>query len=169
VLAFLGGTSLAVGHGITEDLTGWVAMYPAFLFAGSAYFEIGCVGGLINPRTEGLGLSLGPRMHTGFTIANGFSGNSRSARFFFMPQIDLNAYYEFERVRPHIGVSAFLPFIGMSQNREFTIDPMLQAGLTLRSPRTDITLEIKTGMQTLDGSANALSGIYGFSVSVAGH
>jgi hypothetical protein len=163
-LAFLGGASVGVGHGITEDLTGWAAIYPGAFFTRAIYGEIGVLAGVLNPKAEGFGVSVSPRMHLSAQFADHPAG---SGVVNFMPQVDANIYYDFTKIRPHAGVSMLMPF--KQNDRSFRMTPTLQFGTTLKARSTDLILEFKLGVQTIDGSANFLDGIYGLSLSINGH
>jgi hypothetical protein len=169
-LAMLGGSSIAIANGVTEDLTAWVALYPAFIFGGTLYGEIGTVAGLLTPYSHGFGMSVSPRMHIGVGFAASiFDGGGRQeVETILLPQVDMNVYYESRSTRPYIGASMFLPFLGRNNKLNFETDPSLQFGFTLKSRSTEMTFELKTNLQTIDDDGDFRRKLYGLSFSVAG-
>lgn len=167
IIAMLSGASVGYGFGVTESLTAWTAFYPGFLFGGALYAEIGSVAGILTPSGKGFGLSVSPRTHLGLQFGEGLFGNSsRESQTIIIPQVDLNAYYEFQSTRPYVGVGMYLPLMGSKDKIDVDMEPMLHAGLALKSRSSEVSFEIVTHAQSIDEIGTSRRGRYGFSVSI---
>jgi hypothetical protein len=167
VLALIFGTSASVVYGINEELSGWAAMYPAFLFFGNISGEIGAVGGLVQPKTEGFGLSISPRMHFSIQLARTYFGSGGEGALVLVPQIDLAGYYETKSARPFLGVSTYFPPLTGGGQMDFDerFIPSINLGVSLKSRKTEFMIELKGLFIPFQDQGYRMSGLgIGFSM-----
>lgn len=133
-------TSAVVGHGFTENITGYAGMHFTSLGFGVVQTEWGAVFNLLSPDSNIAGLSGGLTANTAFDV---FEGNFR-----LWPQVDIN-------VRWPVGAKRNLFYAGASnwfeprntayldQPQKNKLVPAIQTGYIWRGEQWDIGVEAK--------------------------
>lgn len=131
--------SATYGYGIDSSLTAFGAVNLTSAFYGNVQLEIGATKSLLNQQGASPGISITP-------VANLIYRDKDAFKLY--PQLDLNAYWDFNRNRNYfyVGVSNWFELSGQkahkeAQTRHWLISPML--GQAFVRKKWDFILEIK--------------------------
>ncbi len=132
-------TTMAVGHGFTDNLTGFAGLHTTSLLFGVFQTDIGVVKQLSAQHGWLPGITVSP-------VAN-LMIDKWAGIFSFYPQLDLNAYWNYPK-RPHyvyFGLSNWFDMATRSTEDPQTSHwlPMLQLGNTMVTKKWMYTLEVK--------------------------
>jgi hypothetical protein len=133
-------TSVAVGHGFKDDLTGFAGLHITSLAFGVFQTDLGIVKGLVTQKGWRPGVSVSPVVNLMF--------DKWQQKFSFFPQLDAHAYWNYKK-KPHyayVGMSNWFDLHttraeGEPQKTHWV--PVLELGNTLVRRKWDYTLEIK--------------------------
>jgi len=132
-------SSLAIGYGMNEDLTGFAGIHTTSLAFGVIQADIGITKGILKPQSGMPGVSVTP-------VAN-LMFDKWQHQFSFFPQLDANAYWNYGKQKHcmYIGLSNWFDLHrnwaeGMQSNHWV---PIVQAGNVFEHKRWAYTLELK--------------------------
>ena len=133
-------TSVAVGHGFKDGLTGFAGLHTTSLAFGVVQTDVGLVKNIHKQDGWVPGISVSP-------VAN-LMIDKWQGKFSFFPQVDANAYWNYMK-KPHyayVGVSNWFDLNtkrsqGDAQKTHWF--PMLQLGNTFVKRKWSYTLELK--------------------------
>jgi hypothetical protein len=136
------GVSGGVEYGLTDAISPWIAIYPAFVSQGVLYLEPGVLVGIITPEVQGLGLSINPRVNLSAGLS--FAGQTDSELVgFAIPQFDANIYYESRLFRPYLGISSYFPIYNLSDSVGYLTAPSMNAGLVYKGDIGDMGIDLR--------------------------
>jgi hypothetical protein len=127
------------GKGFDSTLTGFASVNLTSAFYGNAQVEVGAVKQLLRQKGAAPGISITP-------VINYIYRNKDAQKLY--PQLDLNAYWDFNRNRNflYVGLSNWfelssLRTLDQKQERRWLLSPVL--GQTFVRSRHNITIEAK--------------------------
>ncbi len=133
-------TSVAVGHGFKNDLTGFAGLHTTALAFGVLQTDIGVVKQIHQQNKWIPGITVSP-------VAN-LMIDKWAGKFTFLPQVDANAYwmYSAKKHYAYVGLSNWFDLNskrsqGDAQTRHWL--PLIQAGNTFNTKKWAYTIELK--------------------------
>ena len=131
--------SAIYGYGLDSNLTGFAGVNLTSVLYGNLQVELGLTKGLIKPHGNSPGVSISP-------VANIIYRNHTGTKLY--PQLDANAYWEFNRHRNllYVGISNWFELSGkktsgVTQKDFWLITPMV--GQTFVRKKSEFTIELK--------------------------
>ena len=131
--------SATYGYGLDSNLTGFAGLNLTSVLYGNLQAELGITKGLIKPHGNLPGVSITP-------VANIIYRKNAGIKIF--PQLDANAWWEFNRHRNilYAGISNWFELSGtkasgVSQKDHWLITPMV--GHTFLRKKSEFTIELK--------------------------
>jgi hypothetical protein len=133
-------TSVAVGHGFKNDLTGFAGLHTTALAFGVLQTDIGIVKELRKQKGLVPGVTVSPVANIMFDKWQG--------KFSFFPQLDVNAYWHYREKANYVYVGIGNWFDLNNKRSEGDAQqthwlPAIQLGHTLEKHKWDYTLELK--------------------------
>lgn len=138
-------TTVGVGYGITEKVSGYASVYPTSMAYGVLQFDLGAVYGILKPDRWKPGLSVAPTLN--------LAGDVWQSKFKLWPQLDANAYWSYGKKSNlvYAGLSSWYELAGKrahGQDQPQWILPGFQIGHTLCGKSFDFTTELKLNNMT---------------------